>query len=112
MEPIFGLCFSQLTTVDRPSGRGTVTDLNGPPCHNAVVAYSSIGLWCWAARRLGRPVKLVVSGEDMYTAGSFRPATTQHVALAAVRDGNIQALIHEQNGQTSRMTRPASPAPR
>jgi xanthine dehydrogenase YagR molybdenum-binding subunit len=54
-----------------------------------------------AARRLGRPVKLVVSREDMYAAGSFRPATTQRVALAASRDGRLQALIHEQNGQTS-----------
>jgi xanthine dehydrogenase YagR molybdenum-binding subunit len=56
-----------------------------------------------AARRLGRPVKLVVSREDMYAAGSFRPATTQRVALAASRDGRLQALIHEQKGQTSRM---------
>jgi xanthine dehydrogenase YagR molybdenum-binding subunit len=62
-----------------------------------------------AARRLGRPVKLVVSREDMYAAGSFRPATTQHVALAATRDGSIQALIHEQNGQTSRMDRACFP---
>jgi xanthine dehydrogenase YagR molybdenum-binding subunit len=56
-----------------------------------------------AARRLGRPIKLMVSREDMYAAGSFRPATTQHVALAASRGGRLQALIHEQSGQTSRM---------
>src|SRR5919106_1051541 len=56
-----------------------------------------------AARRLGRPVKLVVSREHMYTAGSFRPATTQRVALGAARDGRLLALIHEQSGQTSRM---------
>jgi xanthine dehydrogenase YagR molybdenum-binding subunit len=62
-----------------------------------------------AARRLGRPVKLVVSREDMYPAGSFRPATTQHVALAAARDGSIQALIHEQSGQTSRMDQACFP---
>jgi xanthine dehydrogenase YagR molybdenum-binding subunit len=62
-----------------------------------------------AARRLGRPVKLVVSREDMYAAGSFRPATTQRVALAASRDGALQALIHEQNGQTSRMDQACFP---
>lgn len=56
-----------------------------------------------AARRLGRVIKLVVSREDMYAAGSFRPATIQRIALAASRDGRLQALIHEQNGQTSRM---------
>jgi xanthine dehydrogenase YagR molybdenum-binding subunit len=62
-----------------------------------------------AARRLGRPVKLLVSREDMYAAGSFRPATTQRVALAASRDGSLQALIHEQNGQTSRMDQACFP---
>jgi xanthine dehydrogenase YagR molybdenum-binding subunit len=62
-----------------------------------------------AARRLGRPVKLIVRREDMYAAGSFRPATTQRVALAASRDGRLQALIHEQTGQTSRMDRACFP---
>jgi xanthine dehydrogenase YagR molybdenum-binding subunit len=62
-----------------------------------------------AARRLGRPVKLMVSREHMYAAGSFRPATTQRVALAAARDGRLQALLHEQSGQTSRMDRACFP---
>ena len=62
-----------------------------------------------AARRLGRPVKLLVSREDMYAAGSFRPATRQHVALGASRDGHLQALIHEQSGQTSRMDQACFP---
>jgi xanthine dehydrogenase YagR molybdenum-binding subunit len=62
-----------------------------------------------AARRLGRPVKLVVRREDMYAAGSFRPATMQRVALGASRDGRLQALIHEQSGQTSRMDRACFP---
>lgn len=59
-------------------------------------------LTAMAARRLGRPVKLVVDREQMYTAGSFRPAAIQRVALGADRDGKLQALVHEQRGQTSR----------
>ncbi len=55
-----------------------------------------------AARRLGRPVKLVVPRSHMFTVGSFRPATRQHIALAAERDGTLQALIHEEWGQTGR----------
>jgi xanthine dehydrogenase YagR molybdenum-binding subunit len=62
-----------------------------------------------AARRVGRPVKLVVSREAMYTAGSFRPATMQRVALGASRDGRLQALIHEQSGQTSRFDQACFP---
>ena len=62
-----------------------------------------------AARRLGRPVKLIVRREDMYAAGSFRAATIQRVALGASRDGRLQALIHEQRAQTSRMDRACFP---
>ena len=54
-----------------------------------------------AARRLGRPVKLVVPREAMFTVGSFRPATISRVRLAAERDGTITSVIHEQAGQSA-----------
>ena len=54
-----------------------------------------------AARRLGRPVKLVVPREAMFTVGSFRPATRSRVRLAAERDGTIRAVLHEQAGQSA-----------
>jgi xanthine dehydrogenase YagR molybdenum-binding subunit len=54
-----------------------------------------------AARRLGRPVKLVVPRDAMFTVGSFRPATRNRVALAAERDGTMVAMIHEAVGQSS-----------
>jgi xanthine dehydrogenase YagR molybdenum-binding subunit len=54
-----------------------------------------------AARRLRRPVKLVVPREAMFTVGSFRPATRARVALGASRDGTIEALIFEETGQSA-----------
>jgi len=54
-----------------------------------------------AARRLGRPVKLVVPREAMFTVGSFRPATRSRVRLAAQPDGTLTAVMHEQAGQSS-----------
>lgn len=54
-----------------------------------------------AARRLGRPVKLVVPRDAMFTVGSFRPATRNRVALGAERDGTMVAMIHEAKDQTS-----------
>jgi xanthine dehydrogenase YagR molybdenum-binding subunit len=54
-----------------------------------------------AARRLRRPVKLVVPREAMFTVGSFRPATRSRVALGAERDGTIRALIFEEAGQSA-----------
>jgi len=54
-----------------------------------------------AARRLGRPVKLVVPREAMFTVGSFRPATISRVRLAAERDGTLTAVMHDQTGQSA-----------
>ena len=62
-----------------------------------------------AARRLGRPVKLVVPREAMFTVGSFRPATRNRIALGADRDGRMVAMIHEAVGQTSAIDHVAFP---
>ncbi len=59
--------------------------------------------------RLGRPVKLVVPREAMFTVGSFRPATRSRVRLAAERDGTLTAVMHEQAGQSARSTTWRSP---
>jgi xanthine dehydrogenase YagR molybdenum-binding subunit len=62
-----------------------------------------------AARRLGRPVKLVVPREAMFTVGSFRPATRSRVALSAERDGEITSIIVEETGQSSEIDHVAFP---
>ncbi|MEE3501800.1 xanthine dehydrogenase family protein molybdopterin-binding subunit [Acidiphilium acidophilum] len=54
-----------------------------------------------AARRLGRPVKLVVSREAMFTVGSFRPAAESRVRLAATKDGKLTAVMHDEIGQSA-----------
>ena len=56
-----------------------------------------------AARRLGRPVKLVVPREAGFTVTSFRPATRSRVRLAAEQDGTFTAVMHEQAGQSSEL---------
>jgi xanthine dehydrogenase YagR molybdenum-binding subunit len=55
-----------------------------------------------AARRLGRPVKLVLTREQTFHCASFRPATRHAVALGADADGRIVAAVHEVSQQTSR----------
>ncbi len=55
-----------------------------------------------AARRLGRPVKLVVPRSQMFHDASFRPASRHRVRLGATVDGRLQAAIHEVDQQTSR----------
>jgi xanthine dehydrogenase YagR molybdenum-binding subunit len=55
-----------------------------------------------AARKLGRPVKLVVPRSQLFNDTSFRPPTRQHIRLGADRTGKIIAAVHEIDQQTSR----------
>jgi xanthine dehydrogenase YagR molybdenum-binding subunit len=55
-----------------------------------------------AARRLSRPVKLVVPRAQIFNDSSFRPAIHHRVKLGADRSGHMVAAIHEVDAQTSR----------
>ncbi len=55
-----------------------------------------------AARELARPVKLVLTRQQMYTSIGYRPASTQRLALGSTRDGRITAMVHEAKTETSR----------
>jgi xanthine dehydrogenase YagR molybdenum-binding subunit len=55
-----------------------------------------------AAKRLGRPVKLVATRDQGFTIATYRAETRHHLKLAAGRDGKLQALMHEGWEVTSR----------
>jgi xanthine dehydrogenase YagR molybdenum-binding subunit len=55
-----------------------------------------------AARRLQRPVKIVVPRWQVCHDASFRPPTRHRVRLGADRTGSMAAAIHEVTQQTSR----------
>lgn len=54
-----------------------------------------------AAERVRRPVKLVITRQQMFTAVGCRPHSIQRVRLGAKRDGRLTALAHEITTQTS-----------
>ena len=54
-----------------------------------------------AARIAGRPVKLYVARDQMFTAGVYRSSSLSRVSMG-VKDGRLSALDHEHTGQTSR----------
>ena len=58
-----------------------------------------------AARRLGRPVKLVPTREQGFRIATFRAETRHRIQLGATPDGKLQALNHEGFEVTS----PADP---
>jgi xanthine dehydrogenase YagR molybdenum-binding subunit len=61
-----------------------------------------IGPLAIAARRLGRPVKLMLTRPQTFHQASFRPASRQRVRLGADTSGRLLAAIHEIDQQTSR----------
>lgn len=54
-----------------------------------------------AAKKLNRPVKLVLGRELMFTSVGYRPYTVQKVAIGADERGLLSAIDHEGVGQTS-----------
>jgi xanthine dehydrogenase YagR molybdenum-binding subunit len=59
-------------------------------------------LIAFAARRLGRPVKLEATRTQGFSIASYRAETRQRVRLGAGRDGKLQSLTHEGWEVTSR----------
>ena len=55
-----------------------------------------------AAKRLGRPVKLVPTRDQGFTIVTYRAETQQHVKLGATQDGKLTAFSHEGWEVTSR----------
>ncbi|RYZ24053.1 MAG: xanthine dehydrogenase family protein molybdopterin-binding subunit [Chitinophagaceae bacterium] len=53
------------------------------------------------ARELGRPLKLVLHREQMFTNVGHRPATHQKIGLGATPDGKLLGLTHEATASTS-----------
>jgi xanthine dehydrogenase YagR molybdenum-binding subunit len=48
-----------------------------------------------AARELRRPVKLILTREQMFTCTGHRPVTIQKLSLGATRDGRLRAIRHD-----------------
>ena len=53
------------------------------------------------ARQVGRPVKLAVTRQQMFTLTGYRTPTIQRMRLGADRDGRLAAIVHDVAEQTS-----------
>ncbi|MFD0228564.1 xanthine dehydrogenase family protein molybdopterin-binding subunit [Streptomyces hirsutus] len=54
-----------------------------------------------AAREVGRPVKLALTREQMFTSVGHREEQEQHVTLGATREGRLTAIRHHKLSPTS-----------
>jgi xanthine dehydrogenase YagR molybdenum-binding subunit len=55
-----------------------------------------------AAKKLNRPVKLVVTRDQGFTVATYRAETRHRIRMGAQRDGKISSFIHEGSEVTSR----------
>ena len=55
-----------------------------------------------AARELKRPVRIVLSRQQMFHVTTHRPASIQRVRLGAERDGTLTAIAHQSLAQSAR----------
>ncbi|MDB5201228.1 MAG: aldehyde oxidase and xanthine dehydrogenase molybdopterin binding [Ferruginibacter sp.] len=54
-----------------------------------------------AAKKIGRPVKLVMSRDQMFTMVGYRPFSIQQIKLGSTKEGQLTGLVHEALSQTS-----------
>jgi xanthine dehydrogenase YagR molybdenum-binding subunit len=53
------------------------------------------------AKKVGRPVKLVLTRDQMFTMVGYRPYTVQKIGIGASADGKLMGLTHEADSITS-----------
>ncbi|MFL5809148.1 MAG: xanthine dehydrogenase family protein molybdopterin-binding subunit [Flavisolibacter sp.] len=53
------------------------------------------------AKKTGRPVKLVLTRDQMFTMVGYRPYTVQKMGLGATKDGKLTGITHEADSVTS-----------
>ena len=95
LAPLFGLDPARVRVVS-PYVGGGFGSKGLPHAHNVLAAM--------AARLAGgRPVKLALTRQQMFTLAGYRTPTIQRVRLGADGDGHIVALSHEAVEQTSRI---------
>lgn len=86
-------------------GRGgvdVITPFVGGAFGAGLRAWPHAWLAAMAAREVRRPVKVVLTRKEMFTAVGRRAQTVQRVALGAERDGRLVAISHHAIQDTSR----------
>jgi xanthine dehydrogenase YagR molybdenum-binding subunit len=63
--------------------------------------WSHVILAAMAAKKVNRPVKLVLERPQMFGPVGARPRTHQQITLAATREGKLSAIRHEVHAHTS-----------
>jgi xanthine dehydrogenase YagR molybdenum-binding subunit len=93
MATVFGLDKEQVRVIAKHIGGGFGSK-GAPHSHNVLAVMA-------AQRAGGRPVKLAVTRQQMFSLVGYRTPTIQHIRLGAQPDGTLTAVSHEVVEQTS-----------
>jgi xanthine dehydrogenase YagR molybdenum-binding subunit len=93
LAPVFGIDTDQLRVVS-PYVGGGFGSKGIPHAHNVLALMA-------AQRAGGRPVKLAVTRQQMFSLTGYRTPTLQRIRLGADADGRLTAIVHDVIEQTS-----------
>ncbi|MBQ1090087.1 xanthine dehydrogenase family protein molybdopterin-binding subunit [Streptomyces sp. B93] len=92
LAAVFGISSDQVRVIAPHTGGGFGTKAFVWP-HEILTAM--------AAKAVGRPVKLVLTRQDMYSVVGYQPLMEHRVSLGADGDGALTALVHEVDNVTA-----------
>jgi xanthine dehydrogenase YagR molybdenum-binding subunit len=87
-----------------------ITHFVGGGFGSKAMVWPHVTLAALAARHVGRPVKLSLTRQQMFTSAGHREEQEQQLAIGATRDGRLTAMHHEKLSITSPFDDWAEPA--
>ena len=79
-----------------------VTEFVGGAFGSALRSWPHVPAACIAAKKLKRPVKLVLNREQMFTMVGYRPHAWQKVGISADKQGKLTGITHHAVSNSSR----------
>jgi len=101
MSTVFDIPLENVRVISRYVGGGF--GCKGSP-------WSHVALCALAARTVGRPVRLSLTRQQMFSLVGYRPRTIQQLALGASKDGKLVAMRHDVISETSQFDEFSEPS--
>jgi xanthine dehydrogenase YagR molybdenum-binding subunit len=78
-----------------------ITEFVGGAFGNALRPWANVYAAVIAAKKLNRPVKVLLNREQMFTMVGYRPQSWQKIAIGANKDGTIKGITHSAISNTA-----------
>lgn len=85
-----------------PKNVRVITENVGGAFGSALRSWPNVPAACIAAKKLKRPVKLVLTREQMFTMVGYRPYAWQQIGIGASPDGKLTGITHHAISNTSK----------